>query len=160
MALFYTIRRLPCSQCLQNQECTVQNTVLESKEEDEQTVVVVLKFASETLLSTSNVALAKRNPSLRPATKSSELIKFARRVKLCFVHLCYGWLGGLQGFQLELNFNQNILVTLEGESTVSEINFKTTTTFCSSSSLDSSTEFCALLVLQTLTTGWPYYYIE
>ena len=87
MALFYTIRRPPCSQCLQNQECTVQNTVLESKEEDEQTVVVVLKFASETLLSPSNVALAKRNPSLRPATKSSELIKFARRVKLCFVHL-------------------------------------------------------------------------
>ena len=57
--------------------------MLESKEEDEQTVVVVLKFASETLLSPSNVALAKRNPSLRPATKSSELIKFARRVKLC-----------------------------------------------------------------------------
>ena len=81
--------------------------MLESKEEDEQTVVVVLKFASETLLSPSNVALAKRNPSLRPATKSSELIKFARRVKLCFVHLCYGWLGGLQGFQLELS--QNIL---------------------------------------------------
>ena len=44
MALFYTIRRLPCSQCLQNQECTVQNTVLESKEEEEQTVVVVLKL--------------------------------------------------------------------------------------------------------------------
>ena len=87
--------------------------MLESKEEDEQTVVVVLKFASETLLSPSNVALAKRNPSLRPATKSSELIKFARRVKLCFVHLCYGWLGGLQGFQLELN--RNILVSLEGE---------------------------------------------
>ena len=77
--------------------------MLESKEEDEQTVVVVLKFASETLLSPSNVALAKRNPSLRPATKSSELIKFARRVKLCFVHLL--WLGGLQGFQLELNHN-------------------------------------------------------
>ena len=82
--------------------------MLESKEEDEQTVVVVLKFASETLLSPSTVALAKRNPSLRPATKSSELIKFARRVKLCFVHLL--WLGGLQGFQLELN--QNILVTV------------------------------------------------
>ena len=67
----------------------------------------------------SNVALAKRNPSLRPATKSSELIKFARRVKLCFVHLL--WLGGLQGFQLELN--HNILVSLEGESTVSEVIF-------------------------------------
>ena len=93
-----------------NQNKSVQNTVLESKEEDEQTVVVVLKFASETLLSPSNVALAKRNPSLRPATKSSELIKFARRVKLCFVHLCYGWLGGLQGFQLELN--RNILLLL------------------------------------------------
>jgi hypothetical protein len=74
-----------------NQNKSVQNTVLESKEEDEQTVVVVLKFASETLLSPSNIALVKRNPSLRPATKSSELIKFARRVKLCFVHLCYGW---------------------------------------------------------------------
>ena len=141
-----------------NQNKSAQNTVLESKEEDEQTVVVVLKFASETLLSPSNVALAKRNPSLRPATKSSELIKFARRVKLCFVHLCYGWLGGLQGFQLELN--RNILVLLEGESRVSEVNFKTTTTVCSSSSFDSSTVFCALLVLQTLTTGWPSYCIE
>jgi hypothetical protein len=141
-----------------NQNKSVQNTVLESKEEDEQTVVVVLKFASETLLSPSNIALVKRNPSLRPATKSSELIKFARRVKLCFVHLCYGWLGGLQGFQLELS--QNILVLLKGESRVSEVNFKTTRTVCSSSSLDSSTVFCVLLVLQTLTTGWPSYCIE
>ena len=132
--------------------------MLESKEEDEQTVVVVLKFASETLLSPSNIALVKRNPSLRPATKSSELIKFARRVKLCFVHLCYGWLGGLQGFQLELS--QNILVLLKGESRVSEVNFKTTRTVCSFSSLDSSTVFCVLLVLQTLTTGWPSYCIE
>ena len=141
-----------------NQNKSVQNTVLESKEEDEQTVVVVLKFASETLLSPSNIALVKRNPSLRPATKSSELIKFARRVKLCFVHLCYGWLGGLQGFQLELS--QNILVLLKGESRVSEVNFKTTRTVCSFSSLDSSTVFCVLLVLQTLTTGWPSYCIE
>ena len=141
-----------------NQNKSVQNTVLESKEEDEQTVVVVLKFASETLLSPSNIALVKRNPSLRPATKSSELIKFARRVKLCFVHLCYGWLGGLQGFQLELS--QNILVLLKGESRVSEVNFKTTRTVCSSSSLDSSTVFCVLLVLQTLTAGWPSYCIE
>ena len=141
-----------------NQNKSVQYTVLESKEEDEQTVVVVLKFASETLLSPSNIALVKRNPSLRPATKSSELIKFARRVKLCFVHLCYGWLGGLQGFQLELS--QNILVLLKGESRVSEVNFKTTRTVCSFSSLDSSTVFCVLLVLQTLTTGWPSYCIE
>ena len=141
-----------------NQNKSVQNTVLESKEEDEQTVVVVLKFASETLLSPSNIALVKRNPSLRPATKSSELIKFARRVKLCFVHLCYGWLGGLQGFQLELS--QNILVLLKGESRVSEVNFKTTRTVCSFSSLDSSTVFCVLLVLQTLTAGWPSYCIE
>ena len=57
--------------------------MLESKEEEEQTVAVILKLTSETLLSPSNVALAKRNPSLCPATKSSELIKFAHRVKLC-----------------------------------------------------------------------------
>ena len=145
-----------------NQNKSVQNTVLESKEEDEQTVVVVLKFASETLLSPSNIALVKRNPSLRPATKSSELIKFARRVKLCFVHLCYGWLGGLQGFQLELS--QNILVLLQGESRVSEVNFKTTRTVCSSSSVDSSTVFCVLLVLETpiremLSLGRPSIFI-
>ena len=41
--------------------------------------------------------------------------------------------------------------TVEGESRVSEANFKTTTTVCSSSSLDSSTVFCRLFV-------WFFFY--
>ena len=75
MALFYTIRRPPCSQCLQNQECTVQKTVLESKEEEEQNVVVVLKLISETVLSPSNVTIVWCAKNLTQQYSKNLLVK-------------------------------------------------------------------------------------